>query len=62
LQEPPHLHIVDRAEVAKMISCSQQGVNQIDGIDFDKIVTDATLREHFGYNIPKNKVLLDKKR
>lgn len=61
LRDPPHLNIVDREEVAKMISYSQQGLNQTDGIDFDKIITDAALREHFGYLIPKNKVLLDNK-
>jgi hypothetical protein len=61
LLEPPHLNIDDRSEVAKMISFSRHGVNQTGDIDFDKIVMDATLREYFGYAIPKDKVLLDKK-
>jgi hypothetical protein len=33
----------------------------MDGIDFDKIIMDVAMREHFGYYIPKDKVLLDKK-
>jgi hypothetical protein len=35
-------------------------MNRTDGIEFDKIVINAALREHFEYNIPENKALLDK--
>jgi hypothetical protein len=31
------------------------------GINFDQIVTEDTLRRHFGYSIPVGKVPLDKK-
>jgi hypothetical protein len=55
------LNIVDWSKVAKMISFSWQGVNQTVGIEFNKIVTDIALREHFGYAIPEDKVLLDQK-
>jgi hypothetical protein len=42
-----------------MITLSQLQVN-IRKIDFDNIVTDANMREHFGYQIPEGKVILDK--
>jgi hypothetical protein len=44
-----------------MISYSRQGVNQIDGIDFDKNVTNAAMRKHLGYIILEYKTLMDKK-
>jgi hypothetical protein len=57
----PHLNVADQTEVGKMISCSLEGVNQTDGINFNKIVMDAAvLREYFRCKIPKEKVLLDK--
>lgn len=36
-----------------MISYARLGINQTDGIDFDKIVTDAAMREHLGHIIPE---------
>jgi hypothetical protein len=44
-----------------MISHSRLGINQTDGIDFDKIVMDAAMREHLEYIIAKKKILMNKK-
>jgi hypothetical protein len=44
-----------------MTSWSQDGMNIIDEINFDNIVTDDNMRAYLGYVIPEDKVLLDKK-
>jgi hypothetical protein len=36
-------------------------IKKFDEIDFDKLVTDAALRDHLGYHIPENKTLLNMK-
>lgn len=41
-----------------MIIFSQLAKN-FDRINFDKIVTDASMREYLGYDIPEGRVLLD---
>jgi hypothetical protein len=61
LREPPPLNVAERVVVVEMLMYSRQGLNQTNGIDFDKIVTDAVMREYLGYNIPESKVLLDRK-
>jgi hypothetical protein len=43
-----------------MISFSLQEAN-IERINFDNIVTDASMREHLRYRIPEGKILLNKK-
>jgi hypothetical protein len=60
----PDLSATQKDEIAKMIAYSADPANWVDeksaGIDFDELVTDAALRQHFGYHIPENKVLLNK--
>jgi hypothetical protein len=53
----------DRDEVDQIIAWSAKWskIKKFDDIDFDKLVTDAAMRDHLGYNIPENKTLLSMK-
>jgi hypothetical protein len=62
LREAPHLNRAERARVVEMINFSRRAKNITNGINLDKIVTDASMSEHLEYWIPEDKVLLEEKR
>jgi hypothetical protein len=58
--EIPVISDADRDKVHRITAWSAKcsKIKKFDDIDFDKLVTDAAMRDHLGYSIPKNKTLL----
>jgi hypothetical protein len=65
LRAPPGLSVAKKIEVYRMLEFSRNTLNWKDkdmsGIDFDHLVIEAALRDCFGYEIPDNTVMLDKR-
>jgi hypothetical protein len=55
--EPPSISITDREDVGRISDWSAAKVKaeEFEDIDFDKLVTDETMRRFLGYKIPENK-------
>jgi hypothetical protein len=64
LRVPPGLSVAKRNEVLQMLAFSQNPINWVNanmtGIDYDHLVTSATLETCFGYRILEDKNMLKK--
>jgi phage terminase large subunit-like protein len=63
LNEPPSISISDREDVTKISDWSAARVKaeKFEEIEFDKLVTNETMRRFLGYKIPKNKKTVTKR-